>query len=315
MKRDLFPEITPYSTGFLDVTGGHSLYWEQSGNPDGVPIVFVHGGPGSGTGPKHRRYFDPDHYRIILFDQRGAGNSNPHGGTENNTLADLIADMEALRHHLNIERWHVFGGSWGSTLSLAYAQAHPKPCISLILRGIFLCEQKELDWFLYGMGRVFPEAFEQFVDFIPEAERDNLLEAYYSRLFGDDKDIAMEAAQRWCAYEGGCACLIPRGDYEQDENEKIQNLALARIEAHYFRHQCIPPEKSLMKGIDKIRHIPATIVQGRYDMVCPIETAYKLHQAWPEADYIVVPDAGHASSDPSLLVRLLEATENAKTIR
>ncbi|MCB1556934.1 MAG: prolyl aminopeptidase [Alphaproteobacteria bacterium] len=316
-RKTLFPEIQPYSTGFLDVTPPHSLYWEQSGNPDGVPVIFVHGGPGAGTTPKQRRYFNPDHYRIILLDQRGAGKSQPHACIEHNTLPDLVADMEALRAHLNIPRWHVFGGSWGSTLSLAYAQAHPDRCLSLVLRGIFLCEQAEIDWFVTpeGMGRIFPEAYEKLASFIPKSERDDLSAAYYRRLMDDDEALAQEAAQYWCEYEGSCAALLPRTDVQPDPEEQKHNLSLARMEAHYFRNNVIPPEKSLLKGVDKIRHIPAVIVQGRYDMVCPIATAHKLHKAWPEADYIVVPDAGHAGSEPGTLSRLIEATENMKTIK
>lgn len=313
MKHKFFPAIEPYSTGFLDVDGTHSLYWEQSGNPDGVPVVFVHGGPGGGSNPNCRRFFDPEHYRIILFDQRGCGKSQPFGSLENNTLAHLIADMESLRARLNINRWHVFGGSWGSTLTLAYAQAHPKCCLGLILRGIFLCEQSEIDWFLYGMGRFFPEAYERFLSPIPAAEHDNLLESYYTRLNSENEQEAIEIAQYWANFEGACAHLLPQ-KRKRDKDERLHNLAIARMEAHYFRNHPIAPEHSLLKGIDKIRHIPATIIQGRYDVICPIETAHKLHKAWPEADYIIVPDAGHSSSDPSLLSRLVEATENAKTI-
>lgn len=314
MSYKFFPPIEPYSSGFLDVDDTHSLYWEQSGNPDGVPIVFVHGGPGGGSNPKCRRFFDPSHYRIILFDQRGCGKSQPFGSLENNTLPHLIGDMNALRQRLNIDQWHVFGGSWGSTLSLAYAQSHPESCISLILRIIFLCEQDELHWFLYGMGKFFPEAYERFLSPIPHDERDNLLHAYYGRLTSENEQLAIDTAQYWANYEGACAHLLPQ-NRKRDKDERLHNLALARIEAHYFLHQAIPPENSLLHGIDKIRHIPATIIHGRYDMICPIETAHKLHKAWPEADYIIVPDAGHSSADPSLLSRLIEATENAKTIR
>ncbi len=314
-QRELFPEITPYSTGFLDVDETHSLYWEQSGNPDGVPIVFVHGGPGSGTSPKQRRFFDPDHYRIVLFDQRGSGKSHPLACLENNTLNHLVGDMEALRTHLNIERWHVFGGSWGSALSLAYAQAHPERCTALILRGIFLCEQNEIDWFMNDMGTFFPGAAERFQNFIPEDERNNLLEAYYKRLTGTDEALKQKAAKIWCDYEDACVKLIPAPRTENIQEAPEHNLAGARLECHYFRNEFIRPAHSLLNGIDKIRHIPGTIIQGRYDVVCPIKTAYKLHKAWPEADYIIVPDAGHASTDTSLQSRLIEATENAKTIR
>ena len=312
---DLFPEITPYSTGFLDVSDGHEIYWEQSGNPDGVPIVFLHGGPGAGASAKHRRFFDPDHYRIVIFDQRGAGRSHPFGALENNTAAALVQDMEKLRTHLRINRWHLFGGSWGSTLALLYATAHPQHCLSLILRGIFLCEEEELNWFLYGIRKIFPEAWEQFAGLIPEGERGNLIDAYYERLTSDDPDTVLEAAIRWSLYEGACVSLLPNYETITTDEQKQRAIALARLEAHYFKHEKIAPEDSLLGRIDLIRHIPAVIVQGRYDAVCPIETAYKLHQAWPEADYIVVPDAGHSTLDPPLRSRLIEATENFKTIR
>lgn len=313
---DLFPAIEPYATGFLDVDNGqHNLYWEQSGNPEGTPILFLHGGPGAGASPKHRSFFDPDHYRIVIFDQRGAGRSTPMGSLENNTLPHLIADIESLRSHLKIEHWHLFGGSWGSTLALAYAQAHPDRCLSMILRGIFMMERTELDWFLHGMREIFPEAWEQFAAPIPESERGDLLEAYYKRLTGDDPKIRMEAAIAWSLYESACASLLPNYETITTEDQKKFALAVARIEAHFFRNQILKPEPSLLDGIDKIRHIPATIIHGRYDIICPIRTAYKLHQLWPEADYIVVPDGGHSASDPPIRSRLIEATENAKTIK
>lgn len=312
---DLFPAITPYSTGFLSVDDTHNLYWEQSGNPDGVPVVLLHGGPGAGATPTHRRYFDPDHYRIVIFDQRGAGRSHPHGSLENNTLAHLIEDIEALRRQLHVERWHVFGGSWGSTLAMAYAGQYPQRCLGLVLRGIFLCEQSELDWFLYDMRNVFPEAWEQFAGFVPSERHDKLLDEYYAALTGPDEKRQMEAAIRWSLYEGACSSLFPNYETITTPEQKQHALALARIEAHYFKHQVIPPEKSLLHNIDKMRAIPTAIIHGRYDMICPLSTAYKLHQLWPEADYVVVPDAGHSAMDPPLRSRLIEATEHAKTIR
>lgn len=310
---DLFPATEPYSTGFLEVDGTHSLYWEQSGNPGGVPIVLLHGGPGAGATPMHRRFFDPDHYRIVIFDQRGAGRSHPHGSLESNTLSHLIDDIEKLRARLNIGRWHVFGGSWGSTLALAYAQQHPECCLSLILRGVFLMEQAEIDWFLSGMRMIFPEAWEQFAK--PAEGKGNILEYYYSQLTGDDEAARMDAAISWSLYEQACSSLLPNYETLTTEEQKRKALAMARIEVHYFYNHVIPLERSLMLGIDKIRHIPAIIVQGRYDIVCPIVTASRLHDAWPEADYIVVPDGGHSALDPAIRSRLIEATENMKTVK
>lgn len=312
---DLFPAITPYSSGFLQASHTHNLYWEQSGNPDGVPVVLLHGGPGAGATPTHRRFFDPDHYRIIIFDQRGAGRSHPLGSIEDNSTALLVEDIESLRKHFKIERWHIFGGSWGSTLALHYAAAHPQRCLSLILRGIFLCEQDEIDWFLYGIRQIFPEAWEQFAGFLPEEEQDNLLEGYYARLTGDDPEIAIQAAIRWSLYEGACSSLLPNYETITTEEQKQSALALARLEAHYFKHEVLSPEHSLLNKVDLIRHIPAVIIQGRYDVICPIRSAHKLHNRWPEADYIVVPDCGHSALDPPMRSRLIEATENFKTIK
>jgi len=281
---DLFPSITPYSSGYISVDSAHTLYWEQSGNPDGVPIVMLHGGPGAGASPIHRRFFDPDHYRIIIFDQRGAGRSAPLGSIENNTAQHLVDDIEALRKHLRIDQWHLFGGSWGSTLAMLYAIQHPKRCISLVMRGIFLCERDEIDWFLHGIQTIFPEAWEQFTSILTDDERDDILEAYYARLTHEDPDVQLEAA------------------------------ALARLEAHYFKHELIAPNDSILSKIDIIRHIPCSIIQGRYDVICPIRTADRLHREWPEADYVVVPDAGHSALDPALRSRLIEATEANKTL-
>ena len=311
---DLFPPITPYSSGFLEADAVHNLYWEQSGNPDGVPVLLIHGGPGAGATPTHRRFFDPDHYRIIIFDQRGAGRSHPLGSVINNTTNHLLQDIEALRRHLGVKRWHLFGGSWGSTLAMRYASQHPQNCISLTLRGIFLCEQKEIDWFLYGMKTVFPEAWEQFANFLPDDEQDDLLNGYYKRLTGPDQEVALQAAIRWSLYEGACSSLFPNYDTITTDEQKQHALALARIEAHYFVNEVIKPENSLTLEIDKLRRIPTTIVHGRYDIICPMETAYKLHQLWPEADYIVVPDAGHSALDPAVRSRLIEATENFKNL-
>ncbi len=312
---DLFPPLTPYSSGFLAVDDTHNLYWEQSGNPDGVPIVLLHGGPGAGASPVHRRFFDPDFFRIIIFDQRGAGRSTPLGCLKNNTTHHLTDDIETLREHLNVEAWHLFGGSWGSTLALAYASKHKKRCLGMILRGIFLCEQDEIDWFLYGMQTVFPEAWEQFASFIPEDERDDILNAYYTRLTDDSNpDIQIDAAVRWSLYEGACSSLMPNYETITTDDQKQNALALAKIEAHYFKNEAFTKENSLLNQIDHLRSIPTSIIQGRYDIICPIKTANKLHNLWPEADYVVVPDAGHSALDAPLRSRLIEACETIKTM-
>lgn len=309
-----FPDIKPYSSAFLSLGNGHEIYWEQSGNPQGLPIVLLHGGPGGGTSPIQRCFFDPDYYRIIMFDQRGAGKSSPFGSIEDNARGLLVEDMEALRKHLSISKWHLFGGSWGSTLALSYASAYPQNCLSMILSGIFLMEREEIDWFFYGIRNVFPEAWEQFASIIPEEERGDLLNAYHKRLLSDDKDIAMEAAIRWCLYESACSSLIPNYETITTEEQKSQVLTIARIECHYFKHQVIAPENSLIHQVDKFRAVPSIIINGRYDMLCPIKTAHRLHLAWPEADYVVVPDGGHSEQDPAIRSRLIEATENAKTL-
>lgn len=311
---DLFPPVAPYSSGYLDVDEPHKLYWEQSGNPDGIPVVMLHGGPGAGASPVHRRFFDPDYYRIIIFDQRGAGRSQPLGETRQNDLPALIRDIETLRSHLRINKWHIFGGSWGSTLALAYAQAHPDRCITMVLRGIFLMESDEIDWFINGMKMLFPEAWEQFANLFPPGERGNLLAQYHERLNCGDTEKELEAAIRWSLYEGACSSLYPNYETITTDEQKNHALALAKIESHFFYHHVIAVKDSLMNGINKIRHIPATIIQGRYDAVCPIITAHRLHAAWPEADYIVVPDGGHSALDPAIRSRLVEATENMKTL-
>jgi len=313
-RRDLFPPIEPYATGTLAVDARHTLYWEESGNPRGMPVVFLHGGPGAGATPTHRRFFDPASYRIIVFDQRGAGRSTPLGELTDNTTAHLVGDVEALRRHFAIERWVVFGGSWGSTLALSYAIAHPSRCRALILRGIFLCRRSEVDWFLTGIRQVFPEAWRAFAAPIPEAERGDLLTAYYRRLTDPDPAIHLPAARSWSVYEGACSTLLPSADTVAAFGEDRMALGLARIEAHYFRHQIIAPEDDLIHAIDRVRAIPTTIVQGRYDMVCPIVTADELARAWPEAEYAVVPDAGHSAMEPGIRAQLVAATERVKRL-
>jgi proline iminopeptidase len=315
LQFDLFPPIAPYSSGFLPVDDIHTLYWEQSGNPQGIPILLLHGGPGAGTTPAHRQYFDPDFYRIIIFDQRGCGRSSPLGCLINNTTQHLIDDIERLRAHLNIDRWHIFGGSWGSTLALAYAIQYPKQCHSMILRGIFLCEAEEIKWFLHGIQTLFPEAYEQFIAPLPEFTPETLLDIYYDLLTGDNFEKTIEAAIAWSLYEGACSSLLPNYEIVTTQEQKDAAIALARLEAHFFKFEVRDSANSLLNDIDKIRHIPTSIIQGRYDAICPIgHGAHRLHNAWPEADYIVVPDAGHSAMDPPLRSRLIEAIENAKTL-
>jgi proline iminopeptidase len=288
------------------------MYWEQSGNPSGVPVVFLHGGPGAGSSPAHRRFFDPAFYRIVIFDQRGAGRSTPHGELRDNTTPHLIADMETLRTKLGVERWLVFGGSWGSTLALAYGEAHPDRCLGFVLRGIFLCREQEAEWFLHGMRHVFPEAWHKFVGAIPEAERADLLDAYVRRLNHPDPAVHMPAARAWSTYEGACSTLLPNADTVAYFSGDHVALGLARIEAHYFRHRVFLPENALLENVHRLRQIPAVIVQGRYDMVCPTVTADDLHRAWPEAEYVVVPDAGHSAWEPSIRAELVAAVERFK---
>jgi len=312
-RTDLYPEITPYESGFLDLDAGHRMYWEQSGNPEGKPVVFFHGGPGAGSTSAHRRFFDPQHYRIVVFDQRGAGRSTPLGELEANTTLHLIADTERLRDYLGIEKWLVFGGSWGSTLGLAYGIAHPERCTGFVLRGIFLCRTQEIDWFLYGMRSVFPEAWSRFASHLPGPERSDLLEHYYRRLTDPDPEVHLPAARAWSSYEGACSTLLPSPETVAAFADDRVALGLARIEAHYFRHAIFLPENHLLDRVGAVRQIPCTIIQGRYDMVCPIVTADELHQAWPEAEYIVIPDAGHSAMEPGIRASLIRATEGFKS--
>ena len=311
---DLYPEIDPYDTGSLAVEDPHSLYWEQSGNPDGVPALFLHGGPGSGATPAHRRFFDPSHYRIVIFDQRGAGRSTPLGCLENNTTSRLISDIEALRVRLGIEKWLGFGGSWGSSLALAYAAAHADRCLGLVLRGIFLCRRQEVEWFMTGMRTVFPEAWHAFADHLPAEERDDLLNNYYTRLTDPDPEVHLPAAKAWSRYEGACSTLKPSPEtIAAFDNPKLA-LGLARIEAHYFRHGLYFEEGELLANVDRFRHLPGAIIQGRYDIVCPIRTADALARAWPEAEYTIVPDAGHSAMEPGILRALVKATDSFRSL-
>jgi len=291
------------------------MYWETAGNPQGQPAVFLHGGPGAGASADHRRFFDPTHYRIVVYDQRGAGRSRPFGETRANTTQHLVDDLEDLRGHLGIERWLVFGGSWGSSLALAYAQAHPERVSGLILRGVFLCRDEEIQWFLYGMRRLFPEAWERFAGFLPAAERDDILAAYHRRLMDPDPNVHMPAARAWSTYEGACSTLLPSpGTVASFADDRIA-LGLARIEAHYFAHSVFLRDSALLDNAERLRGIPGAIVQGRYDVVCPIVSAHALHKAWPEATYTVVPDAGHSAMERGIRHALVGATEQFKTVR
>jgi proline iminopeptidase len=314
-RTELYPEIEPFESGMLPLDAVHAMHWEQSGNPAGVPVVFLHGGPGAGSSPGHRRFFDPAHYRIVVFDQRGAGRSVPHGELRDNTTLHLLGDMERLREHLGIERWIVFGGSWGSTLGLAYGETHPERCLALVLRGIFLCSRPEIDWFLYGMRNMFPEAWRSFVKPIPEAERRDLLAAYGRRLDDPDSDVHLPAARAWSIYEGACSTLLPSPDTVAHFSGDHVALGLARIEAHYFRNLAFLSDGALLENVQRLRPVPGIIVQGRYDMVCPPVTADELHHAWPEAQYIVVPDAGHSAWEPGLRAQLVSAMERLKLER
>jgi proline iminopeptidase len=312
-RTELWPEIEPTASGLLDVGDGHRLYWEECGRRDGIPVVFLHGGPGAGASAAHRRFFDPGAYRIVIFDQRGAGRSKPLGALHDNTTPHLVADLERLRAHLGIDRWLVFGGSWGSTLALAYGEAHPEACLGFILRGIFLCRPSEIRWFLYGMREVFPDVWGRFASFIPDDERGDLLAAYRKRLEHPDRAVHMPAARAWSLYEGACSTLLPSDDAMKHFGDDIVALGLARIEAHYFAHRIFLPENSLLARIDRIRHLPATIIQGRYDMVCPAVSAFDLHHAWPEAEFIVVPDSGHSAWEPGIRAQLVSACERYKS--
>jgi proline iminopeptidase len=313
-RNDLFPPIEPYRSGLLPVDAIHTLYWEECGNPRGIPVVFLHGGPGSGATPTHRRFFDPNFYRIVVFDQRGAGRSTPLGAVTDNTTGHLVADMETLRHMLGIDAWLVFGGSWGSTLALAYGEAHPERCLGFVLRGIFLCRRSEVEWFLWGMRTLFPEAWRAFAGFLPESERDDLLENYYRRLTDPSPAVHLPAARAWSTYEGACSTLLPSPDTVAAFGEDRMALGLARIEAHYMKHGIFMPENALLDGVDQVRRIPAVIVQGRYDAVCPIVTADTLARAWPEAKYVIVPDAGHSAMEPGIRAQLLGAVERMKRL-
>ncbi len=308
----LWPEIEPHASGKLPVDARHALFWEECGNPSGPAIVFVHGGPGGGFLPYHRRFFDPASWRIVLFDQRGAGRSTPYADVVDNTTWHLISDMERLRGHLGIDRWALFGGSWGSTLSLAYAEAHPRRCLGLVLRGIFLATTAEIDWFMHGARHFFPEAWQAFTTFLPEDERDDLLASYYRRLTSPDPGVHLAAAGAWDRYEIACSALLPAGDAPAQDGDSA-SLAIARIEAHYFVNNAFLMEDELIGNLHRIRRLPATIVQGRYDVVCPPVSADALARAWPEAEYVIVADAGHSVREPGIARELVGAVERLRT--
>ncbi len=314
--RTLYDPIEPYEEGTLKVSPLHTLRYELCGNPAGTPAVFLHGGPGGGTIPDHRRFFDPAAYRIVLFDQRGAGHSTPHAALEENTTWDLVADIERLRAHLGIDRWVVFGGSWGSTLALAYAETHPERVRALVLRGIFLCRRKEIRWFYQeGASAIFPDRWEEYLAPIPEAERGDLLHAYHRRLTSGDEAERLAAARAWSVWEGSTLRLIPDPKVIADFGEPQKALALARIECHYFVHDAFfESDDWLIQHVGAIRRIPGVIVQGRYDVVCPAMSAWELHKTWPEAELQIVPDAGHHALEPGIVDALVTATDRFRGI-
>lgn len=310
-QQDLYPPIEPFATHRIAVDGIHTLYVEESGKPSGVPAVFLHGGPGAGCGPAHRRFFNPVRYRIVLFDQRGSGRSTPHAELRENTTRHLIEDMERIRQALGIGRWLVFGGSWGSTLALAYAQAHPERVSALVLRGIFLCRPEEVHWFYQeGASWVFPDWWQDFLDPIPENERHDLLSAYHRRLTGEDEIARMAAAKAWSIWEGRTATLLANEDVQNYFSDAHLALSLARIECHYFVNNAFLTPSQLLRRAHRIARIPGTIIQGRYDLICPMRSAWELHNAWPSAELTVIPDAGHSAFEPGIRRALVAATDN-----
>lgn len=306
-----YPEIKPYQRHQIAVEPPHELYVDESGNPDGIPVLFVHGGPGAGCGKYDRRFFDPEVYRIVLFDQRGSGRSRPHAELEGNTTQKLVEDIEVIRTTLGIDKWVLFGGSWGSTLSLVYAQTYPERVLGLILRGIFLCRPEDIHWFYQeGASRLFPDYWEDFVDQIPVEERDNLLAAYYRRLTGENQILQMSAAKTWSGWEGRTATLKPCQDVVDSFTEPHRALSLARIEAHYFMNNSFLEPNQILRDAHKLAGIPGIIVHGRYDVICPLDNAYALHQAWPDSELIIIREAGHASREPGIVDALIRATDD-----
>lgn len=308
--RKAFPAIRPYSSQSIAVAEPHQLYVEESGNPEGIPVLFIHGGPGGGTRQTDRCFFDPDKYRIILFDQRGSGQSKPHASLEDNNTAALVADIETIRTTLGIERWVIFGGSWGSTLGLVYAQTYPGLVLGIILRGIFLCRDEDIQWFYqYGASQVFPDYWQQYMQVIPEAERGDMLHAYYSRLIGDNEIERMAAAKAWSIWEGRCATLHTNDALVNHFGNPHTAVAMARIEAHFFVNKAFLEPNQIINNAHRLKDIPGTIVHGRYDMVCPVKQAFDLSNAWPEAKLKIIADAGHSSVEPGTTDALVCATE------
>ena len=309
--RDLYPPIEPYHQGKLKVSALHTIHYEESGNPGGKPVIFLHGGPGGGITPMYRQYFEPQLWRIIIFDQRGCGKSTPYAELRENTTWDLVRDIEQLREHLNVSQWVVFGGSWGSTLALAYSQTHPDSCKGLILRGIFMLRPSEIRWFYQeGANQIYPDAWQEYLKPIPPAEQGDLLSAYHQRLTSEDPQVRLEAARAWSIWEASTSKLIPSETSKERFGQVDFAEAFARIECHYFVNQgFFEQENQLLENIDRIRHLPGIIVQGRYDVVCPMITAWELHQAWQEAEFIVINDAGHSVSEPGIKDALIRASD------
>ncbi|MFO7593872.1 MAG: prolyl aminopeptidase [Pseudomonadota bacterium] len=305
----LYAEIHPYVSHTVAVDPPHKLHVEECGNPNGIPVLFVHGGPGAGCEDYHRRFFDPDRYRIILFDQRGCGRSAPHAELQGNTTRALVGDMETIREHLGIDKWLLFGGSWGSTLSLVYAQTHPERVSGMILRGIFLCRSQEIQWFYqHGAGRLFPDFWEDYLAPIPEAERNDMVSAYYRRLTCDNEMERMAAAKAWSLWEGRTSTLMPSEAVVDHFANPYTALSLARIECHYFMHDTFLEPNQILRDADRLKGIPGVIVHGRYDVVCPLDNAWQLHQRWPDAELKIIPDAGHSASEPGTVDALVQAT-------
>jgi len=313
----LYPELKPYNRHQLRVSETHELYLDEAGNPDGIPILFVHGGPGSACDFASRRFYDPEVYRIITFDQRGCGRSTPHAELLENDTASLIGDIEAIREFLDIDKWVLFGGSWGSTLAMLYAQRHPDRVLAFVLRGIFLCRQTDLDWlYVAGASRIFPDHWKEFVEFIPEEERDNLIDSYYRRLTGKDELARMAAAKSWASWEIHCSRLRPNPDVQKSISKQHNALAMSRIETHYFVNKGFVEENQILNELPRISRIPAKIIHGRYDMVCPLDNALTLHENWPASELYIVRDAGHSALEPGITDALIRATEElAKELR
>ncbi|WP_413585466.1 prolyl aminopeptidase [Bdellovibrio sp. HCB274] len=313
--REFYPAIEPYNKGFLKVSEIHNLYYEEVGNPAGKPIVFLHGGPGGGVSPDHRRFFDPKTYRIILFDQRGSGQSTPCAELRENTTWDLVSDTEKIREHLKIDKWVVFGGSWGSTLALTYAIKHPERVKSLVLRGIFMCRPSEIKWFYQeGASQIFPDVWDEYLKVIPENERHDMVTAYYKRLTHENRDVRLEAAKAWSKWEAATSRLYIDAHAIEEFDDPDSALSFARIECHYFTNNAFFETNNwILENVNKIRNIPAWIVQGRYDVVCPATSAWELHKAWPEAKFQIIADSGHAAAEPGTRSALIEATDACKS--